>query len=228
MTFVLPEHHTFSGLCGRIVNNVNSVNEPNFFAIGSATDDYQSGMHYIDNGGSDLFDEGNYIQVPALSDNYVTYLENCREGTVNGQQYAMAINGTGVSVTVFRNYQHESIGIGGELGADGEGQAIQSSFEYIGWKGFWKIVNECHPKTGDDCDGYDPSLHHLWVTNAPISSSEHGISTDTDNDRDILSMVKDYDVVYLMWATEPGTISSDDLIQEMVKSVVKAFGKYMK
>jgi hypothetical protein len=206
------------------VSNVNRVNEPNFFSIGSVTDDYKAGMHYIDNGGTDLYNEGNYIQVPALSDNYVTYIESCGEGSVNGQQYSMAINGAGISVTLFRKFEHESIAIGGELGADGDGQAVQGSFEYSGWKGFWKTVNECHPMTGADCDGYDPTLHHLWVTDAPLASNNHDIATDTDNDRDILTMVNGYNVVYLMWATEAGTISSDLVMQELVTSVVNAFG----
>ena len=216
------------GLCERIVTNVNSVNEPNFFTIGSVTNDYQAGMQYIDNGGDDLYDEGNYIQVPALSDNYVTYLENCDAGSVNGQQYSMAINGAGISVTIFSNYGQDSIAIGGELGADGEGQAVQGSFESNGWKGFWKTVNECHPNSGADCDGYDPTLHHLWVTDAPIASSNHVIASDTDNDRDILNMVNGHEVLYLMWATQAGTVSSDFVIQELVTSVGNAFGKYIK
>jgi hypothetical protein len=215
----------FPGLCSRIVTNANSVSEPNFFSIGSVTDDYNAGMQFIDNGGTDLYNEGNYIQVPALSDNYVTYLENCGEGSVNGEQYYMAMNGAGISVTLFKNYEQESIAIGGELGADGEGQAVQGSFEYSGWKGFWKTVNECHPMTGADCDGYDPTLHHLWVTDAPITSTNHDIATDTDNDRDILTMVNGYNVVYFMWATQAGTISSDLVMQELVTSVVNALGK---
>ena len=208
------------------MSKVNIVSEANLFSIGSITDDYKASMQYIDNGGNDLYDEGNYIQVPALSDNYVTYLDNCEEGSVNGEQYSMAINGSGYSVVVFRNYGQDSIAIGGELGADGEGQAAQGSFEYNGWKGFWKTVNECHPMTGDECDGYDPSLHHLWVTDAPIDNTNHDIATDTDNDRDILNMVNGYNVVYLMWATQAGTISSDLVIQELVTSVADEFSKY--
>ena len=133
------------------------VSEANLFSIGSTTDDYTAGLQYINNGGTDLYNEGNYIQVPAITDNYVTYLENCDEGSVNGEQYSMALNGAGYSVTVFSNYGQDSIAIGGELGADGEGQAAQGSFEYNGWKGFWKTVNECHPNTGADCDGHDHS-----------------------------------------------------------------------
>ena len=207
------------------MNNVNSVYEPNLFSIGKATDDYKEGMEYIDNGGSDLYNEGNYIQVPALSDNHVIYYEDCKVGSVNGKQYTMAINGAGFSVTVFESYGEQSIAIAGELGADGEGQAVQGSLEYSGWKGFWKTVNECHPMGGDACDGYDPSLHHLWITNAPIANTSHVIATDTDNDRDILNMVSGFDVVYLMWATKAGTVSSDLVMQELFTSVVNAFGK---
>ena len=79
--------------------------------------------------------------------------------------------------------------------------------------------------SGVDCDGYDPTLHHLWVTDAPIASNNHEIPTDTDNDRDILTMVNGYNVVYLMWATQAGTISSDLVMQELVTSVANAFGK---
>ena len=173
----------------------------------------------------DSYNEGNYIQVPALSDNYVTYLENCEDGTVNGEQYSMAINGAGFSVLVFSSYGQVSIATAGELGADSEGLAAKGSFEYNEWNGFWKTVNECHPMTGDDCDGYDPSLHHLWVTDAPISSTNHVVATDTDNDRDILNMVNGNDVIYLMWATKAGTITSEALMQELVISVANAFGK---
>ena len=207
------------------MNNVNSVIEPNFFTIGSVTDDYNAGMQYIDNGGSDLYNEGNYIQVPALSDNYVTYLGNCGDGNVDEQQYSMAINGAGISVTIFRDYGHESIAIGGELGADGEGQALQGMLDYSGWKGFWKTVNECHPMSGAACNGYDPSLHHMWITDAPIASNNHVIATDTDNDRDILNMVYGYNVVYLMWATQAGTTSSEMVMKELVTSVANAFSK---
>ena len=201
------------------------VSEANLFSIGSTTDDYNAGLQYIHNGGTDLYNEGNYIQVPALTDNYVTYLENCAEGTVNGEQYSMAINGAGYSVLVFTNYGKVSIAIGGELGADGEGLAAQGTFEYNGWNGFWKTVNECHPNTGADCDGHDPTLHHLWITDSPIANTSHDIATDTDDDRDVLSVESGFNVVYLMWATQAGTTSSDLVIQELIQKVADEFSK---
>ena len=129
----------FSGLCQRIVDEADKISEPNYFSIGSVDHDYLPGMQFIDDGGDDIYDEGNYIQVPALSENFVTYLENCEDGTVNGETYSMSMNGAGISVTVFRNYGQESIGIGGQLGADGDpGLIDQKEYETGGWRGFVK------------------------------------------------------------------------------------------
>ena len=44
--------------------------------------------------------------------------------------------------------------------------------------------------TGDDCEGYRPTLHHMWVIDVPITDSNHMVATDIDDDRDILNNAK--------------------------------------
>ena len=124
------------------------------------------------------------------------------------------------SVTVFRPYRKDSISINGDVGADGKGSVHKGSYGYNGWKGFWKVI---YGSTGPD-----PALHHLFVTDAPISESNHQISTNTDKDDDTLNNVNGYNIVYLMWATYDGTNnykSSDDVMKQLVKTISKSYGK---
>ena len=198
--------------CQTVVNAVNGVNEPNLFTIDS---DYAVGNNYIEDGGNDIYDDGNYIQVPALSTNYLEYKDNCAQGTVNGQQYSMDMNNSGFSVTVFSLYNHNAISIYGETGADGDGTVGTGSYESNGWKGFWKTVTDGYSVTDEE----DPGINHLWVTNAPSASHMVPFPSDTDDDQDILDSVNGYTVVYLMWATHPGSVSSDTVMQQLVTSV---------
>jgi hypothetical protein len=191
---------------------VKGVNEPNLFTIDS---DYVEGMTYISDGGNDMYDDGNFIQVPALSTNYVVYTDNCAQETVNGQQYSMDMDNSGFSVTVFSTYNQVAISIGGETGADGYGTVVTGSYESNGWTGFWKTVKDEY-EVGDD---EDPGINHLWVTNAPSASHMVPFPDDTDDDQDILDSVNGYTVVYLMWATNPGLVSSETVMQQLVTSV---------
>ena len=162
-----------------------------------------------------MYDGGNCITVPGTSSNScsgdsvtVLYKDNCEAGTVNGETYTMSINTNGISVLWFEKYTKSSISINGNNGADGSGSISPGSYSYNGWKGFWKIVH----------GSGDPSIHHLWVTNAP--SPGHTYSSNTNYDYDELYSVDGYTVVYLLWGTSSGTRSSDSQMQNVVKSVV--------
>ena len=65
-----------------MVNNVDNVPENKLFTIDT---DYAPDKTSIDDGGLDIWDDGNYIKIPASSDYHVRYLENCEKGTVNGE-----------------------------------------------------------------------------------------------------------------------------------------------
>ena len=174
--------------------------------------DYKEGGAIIKDGGKDMYDGGNCIQVPASTSNYVRYLSSCKTGTVNGQSYMMRRKNSGISVTTFWPYRKSSISIKGNLGADGKGSYAKGSYQYKGWKGFWKVVYGTK----------DPGINHLWVTNAP--SPSHSISTNTNNDYDRLNNVKGYNVIYMMWATSSMRRSMDSVMRNLVVKVALAAG----
>ena len=183
--------------------------------------DYYPGGHYIDDGGEDQYDDGNYIGVPSFTANYVTYLENCEAGLVDGSLYSMAMNNSAISCTVFLDYPHSSISIEGEFGY--VVAATTGSYQFNQWKGFWKISQ------GDDEEGI---IHHLWVTNSPTAEHVPNLHDmeqidDPDYDVDLVVGLKGYHVVYNMWITYTPdlTATPDDVIKQLVRAVADALGR---
>ena len=205
-----------TGVCKEIVNNLADVNEPRIYTItkiaNSNDKGYQPGHSFIINGGNDLYDLGNYIKVPSNSSNYVRYLQNCEEGSVSSETYWMAMNPQGISVTLFHLYGEESISVDGGLGLDGHGSVFKGLYAFNGWNGYWKIAH-----AGST---WEPSLHHLFVTDA---QAIHAVSSTTNEDFDELTKVKGHTIVYLMWATQHGYKSSEDVVQQLVRAVVNEF-----
>ena len=197
--------------CEKVVSNVMDVVEYNIHTIGN---DYVEGKYSIRNGNDDMYDDGNMINVPANSSHQVVYLDNCQQGTVNGQPYLMALNNSGYSVALFTPYMKENISIRGNLGNDGSAKQNHGSYEYKGWTGFWKIVRGTLINAG---------VHHLWVTDAP--NATHEVLYDGGDDQDMLSNVIGYNVVYIMLGTKPNYYSSNDVIQQLVEKIYQSFGK---
>ena len=184
---------------------VNGIFEPNLYNINS---DYAAGNTDIEDGGNNMYDRGIYISVPALTNNYVVYTDNCAQRAVNGQQYSMDVNNNGFSVTVFSPYNQNNIAISGGLGADGSGNVHAGSYQSGNRKGFWKTVK----------GPGDPGINHLFVTDA--ASPNHTWSTNTDADDDTLDNVNGNTVIYLMWGTQTNsTVSSDSVMQQLVSSI---------
>ena len=201
--------------CNSIVTAVGAVSVGTFFTISShyATDGTE-----ISDGGNDMYDVGNCISVPATSTastpcssvtNKVTYKRDCDESTVNGQTYKMWINNNAISVLYFPSYSQNTISINGNLGSDGGGNIASGSYEYNGWKGYWKVTWG---------QGSDPGVNHLWMTNAP--STVHTFDSTRQYDYDELLGVNGYSVVYLMWATAVGTRSSDSAMQQIIQAIL--------
>ena len=88
------------------------------------------------------------------------------------------------------------------------------SYEYKGWKGFWKVVKGTSKDVG---------IHHLWITNAP--NATHQVMIGSGKDQDILSNVSGSTVVYLMWGTQKNEWSSNYIMESLVEKTNKAFGK---
>ena len=190
------------------------------------------------NGNDDMYDVGNMINVPANTSNHVVYLRNCQQGTVNGQPYWMAMNNSGYSVTLFTPYLKDNISISGNLGNDGKAYQSTGSFNYKGWRGFWKIVEGTSVNAG---------VSHLWVTDAPNATHEvmfgddddeydddydeyegSGMIFGTGNDQDALLHVAGHNLVYIMWGTKPSYGSSASVMEQLVKKIYDSFGTQLK
>ena len=213
-----------SGACQRIAINVRNLNVMNVKVI---SNDYASGGNSIKDGGKDMYDSGNCISVPATTDEtascsniennprrqsnpkLVTYKDNCAIGTVNGETYEMSLMNSGISVLTFSKYKPDTISVNGNLGADGGGKLSTGSYQYNGWKGFWKIVWRA---------GSDAGVNHLWVTNAP--SARHTFDKTKVYDLDQLTSISGYSVTYLMWATVTNTKTEDSAMYQLVEAVV--------
>ena len=200
--------------CNSIVTAVGAVSVGTFFTINS---DYATDGTEIADGGNDMYDVGNCISVPATSTastacssvtNKVTYKQSCAESTVNGQTYKMSMKNDGISVLYFPSYTQNTISVNGNLGSDGGGYIGSASYEYSGWKGYWKVTWG---------QGSDPGVNHLWMTNAP--STVHTFDINKLYDYDELLGVNGYKVIYLMWATAVGTRSSDSAMQQIIQAV---------
>ena len=166
-----------------------------------------------------MYDNGNYIQIPpnpSSPANRIVYKENCEAGVTNGQEYRMAMNNSGFSLTMFSPFRKHSLLIDGNLGADGRGSVHNGSYVYNRWTAFWKVV---YGTT-------DPGIHHLFITDG---AATHEFSQNTNSDIDRLHNVNESDVFYIMWGTylqgNTSFKSSDDLIRQLVRTVVDEFGR---
>ena len=212
--------------CKKLVETLNGYNIYGIHNIAN----YTEGSTSIQNGGDDMYEIGNVINVPANSSHHVVYLDNCQQGTINGQPYRMAMNSSGFSVTLFTPYLKDNISISGKLGNNGTAQQIHGSYEYKGWTGFWKWVSSTTVNAG---------VYHVWVTDAP--NATHAVPNESGDDQDTLSNISGYNVIYIMSGTDPnphdngtrklsvGQLRSLDFWMEtLMNETIPAFGKYLK
>eukprot|EP00494_Astrolonche_serrata_P004565 UN04578 len=155
--------------CLAMYDSVVEVDITNPWTIQSIVD----GAYKISDGGADMYDDGNII---ATSDgygagNYVTYSDLCTVQTYRLTNKYYMNHQDKFQFVLFPDMKENNINIYGELGADGNGTAERGELPlYNGYRGFYKKV----------CDAGDPSVNHLFITNAP--DAYHEINTHTDND----------------------------------------------
>ena len=125
----------------------------------------------------------------------------------------MYMRNRGISITYFLQYSQNTISINGNNGADGHGNVNGGSYNYNGWRGFWKVVYGAS----------DPGINHVWVTNAPHATHTYSSSSDLDYDR--LSNVNGYSVIYAMWATQIYQRSSDSVMRDVIRELASTPGK---
>ena len=212
--------------CKKLVNSLNGIPLYGIHNIGN----YTVGLSSIQNGGDDMYEIGNMINVPANSSHHVVYLDNCQQSTINEQPYRMAMNRSGFSITLFTPYLKDNISISGKLGNNGTAQQYHGSYEYKGWTGFWKWVTSTKVNAG---------VRHLWITDAP--NATHAVPIESGDDQDTLSNISGYNVIYIMFGTDPypyyDRTRNDSLstlrhmnffMETLMNEIIPAFGKYFK
>jgi hypothetical protein len=186
--------------CSDISAGVNAVSGLSFWDIQG----FAAGQTSIGDGGADMYDTGNIVSAGGAT---LTYGDNCDELTGGSQSYSMDINANGISVWAFD--ETDAVAISGNLGADGSGQRTHGSYTYNGWTGFWKQTHSAN----------DPSVTHLWVTDATSAVADTTTSY-TNDDQDSITNVGGNSVLYLFWGVPSGAQTSDAQFQAVIRAAV--------
>jgi len=198
-----------SDRCESVHSAVNQASPSDKYAITG----YTSSLQQISDGGNDMYDGGNKIYI---NDNWATYTDSgngCGAGKVSGVPYTMGLKNNGISSFIIDSVPYPGkVRIGGNLGADGHGSLIRSSYTTQGWRAFWKQTHGAQS---------DPSVTHVWITNAPNPSVDQ--STNTNLDHDEISGVAGYTVMYLHWGENPGHYNTAAEFQSIVRAAIDAF-----
>merc|ERR1719163_1778935 len=113
-----------------------------------------------------MYDTGNQV---SAGGNSLTYGDDCDTMISGSQSYSMDITTNGISVMAFDTASGD-FAVTGNLGADGSGARTVGSYNYAGWRGFWKQTHSAS----------DPSVTHLWITNS-VSAVADTTTVSTDS-----------------------------------------------
>ncbi len=188
---------------------------------------------FISDGGHDMFDDGNYLNTN-LSDNPIAYTHSTQSflGFLDYPEFVGSSDGVivndsvwfgdgseyftnmyrGIFVLAASNITISSFFVGGELGADSDGSVTSDEntiiVSGIEFRIFWKQVY------GTD----DPSVNHLIMVPLTADNYNHTISSDTNDDTDVLDGLSETkNIYYLLFAARDEDagqgylLSSDDI-----------------
>ena len=156
----------------------------------------------IDDGGRDMYDDGNFIHIESggTRSEPLQYTQSCFGGLssagVGDVQYATCKHANGLFVAVFTSASANITGveINGGLGCDGDGNVwgntvpLSSAMDGANYYGWYKNIV---------CDN-DPSINHLIISADSVGS--HSWSTYTGDDEDIVTFSSGVQTVYyLLW-----------------------------
>ena len=148
-----------------------------------------SGPGIIDDGGGDMYDDGNIISTNLGSQ--LPYTNGAIElsNIIGGSYFTMELPGLFVMAAEANGVNE--FGIDGDIGADGNGvaEAYSLSSATGGFTGYYKGV----------CDSNDPSINQLIVIQNP--SATQTIDESTEDDTHVLSNIDGVSrIYYLLWA----------------------------
>jgi len=197
----------------RISSAVNAVSGINHWSITG----YSAGNTQISDGGGDMYDNGN--QITTGDGSQVVYTDDCAEGSAGSQSYHMDIVADGITTLTMDSMTSDRLQIDGNLGADGSGSRTNRVYHYNGYRAFWRQTHSAG----------DPSVTHIWITNAANPQHEDS-NANTNSDLDYISGVQGADVIYLHWGETSGAEVSEAqfqaVVQAAVDSLTPAAGKW--
>ncbi|PLX21177.1 MAG: hypothetical protein C0599_08205, partial [Salinivirgaceae bacterium] len=193
----------------QIVDVIPNVYEINY-------DAYSAMSNGIDDGGGDMYDDGNYFNT-----NYSTQFDyshdviNNTSGDfgINGQFFTQRYPGIFILAADIDNI--EFFKITGNLGADGSGSADVAIIELpdLGYTAYIKRVFH----------GGDPSVNHVMII-PTTPGVEQIYSADTDNDLHMISNLNDVKrLYYLLYAGDDNVESGYYINDEETEVIVRKF-----
>ncbi|MCQ2229298.1 MAG: choice-of-anchor D domain-containing protein [Bacteroidales bacterium] len=179
---------------------------PNFHSI-----EMDGHKNYIDDGGNDMYDGGNYLSTDIAS--YFNYTN----GTIvsggpmgaNGKYVTKADDGLFMMAAELDGVKEFSIT--GNLGADGDGQHEGFEYDFGDYKAF------CTRTIGT----YDPSINHIILVPSDDNVTHTFLTSTEDENHIIKGLDNTTSIVYLLFSSE------NDASEETIKSVAQALAKQL-
>ena len=188
-------------------NITSQVPSPYAFSEGASS-------NYINDGGSDMYDGGNYISTNnsasfSYSDN--TVLTSSIFGT-GGKYFTRKVNNLFVLAADMDNVS--SFKVAGDYGSDGGGSTSSSSFSVtVGCKTFNCFLSRVY-------NASDPSINELFIIPANASASHTGIANTSNSYHQLNGITASTRLYYLLYAGTNGGLISDASAQNIATAFI--------
>eukprot|EP00494_Astrolonche_serrata_P032841 UN33110 len=148
---------------------------------------------YIGDGGSDMFDSGDYMHLANHNEtsSVLQYSTSCLSNEANSHDAYMNFNDNRFVLNAML-MEHDMFSLRGYLGADdGQCRETANPFEYGGYHGYWSSF----------C-GYDPrdgTINHIFITDAP--NANHHFSCVDSEQNEHIEGVKGHLLIFMLFST---------------------------
>ncbi|MFZ4707300.1 MAG: T9SS type A sorting domain-containing protein, partial [Bacteroidales bacterium] len=170
--------------------------------------------NYINDGGSDMYDNGNYLNTNnsssfSYSDN--TILTSTIFGT-GGKYFTRKVNNLFVMAADMNNVSWFSVN--GDYGSDGGGLTSSSTFSVtVGCKTFNCFLSRVY-------NASDPSINELFIIPANASATHTGIANTSNSTHTLNTISATTRMFYLLYAGTNGSLISDASAQNIVTAFI--------
>jgi hypothetical protein len=187
---------------------LTSYPNPNTFS-------YDGSSNYIDDGGNDMFDSGNYLNTDLATEfDYTSgvVLSSTNFGP-NGSYFTLELPGLfclGADMDGVNNFY-----ISGNNGADGDGFVVSYDFQIT----FGSQTYDVYTKKIYDTS--DPSINHMFIVPAG-SGLTHTFATDSNDDFDQLTgLTNTSRIYYLLFSSQNSALITDTEMEDVALSFLE-------